>query len=239
MERLETYILHYTPLFDRKKNLTLNLRSKMLKIFFIQEFDKESLTTKQIKKLYNSSEFVWNSKISLFAHNLDYVFNFRQLTFSEISLIYKHRKALELISKSNCEYGLILEDDAIPVRNYDKKILNLLKKDLDWDVLFLGLGIGKKFIRKKLNKSFLLPNRLYILPPPSTNCTEAFLIKKEAAIKILSKFVDFTLPMDFEYAYLFKLLDLDVKIISSPIFYQGSKSFGFRKKKVFEETVRV
>ena len=112
-----------------------------------------------------------------------------------------------MISNSSKDYGLVLEDDVVPVFAYKQKLKLLLRRKNDWDVLFIGLGIGKKFIKNKLNKKLLIPFKI-------------------------------TLPMDYEYAHIFNNFKLEIKITSTPIFYQGSKSYGMLKKSIYEETVR-
>jgi GR25 family glycosyltransferase involved in LPS biosynthesis len=235
MKSIKTYILHYKPLGERKKFLVSKLDSEFLNYEFIEEFDQEELSLEKIKQDYICSEKSWLDKLKyLDVEGLD---SFRKLTNAEISLIYKHKKALEMISKSKSKCELILEDDAIPVARYQKKLKNIVDHDTSWDVLFIGLGMGKSFLKKKLKIRFLVPGLLYELPNPSTNCTEAILIKPEAAKKILSSFKDFTMPMDFEYAYLFKRLKLNVKISSTYIFFQGSKKYNYFKKDIFQTSL--
>lgn len=235
MKSIKTYILHYKPLLERKKFLVSKLDSEFINYEFIEEFDQEELSLENIKKDYICSEKSWLYKLEYL--EVKGLASFRKLTNAEISLIYKHKKALELISKSKNEYELILEDDAIPVARYQKKLKKIFDYDASWDVLFIGLGMGKPFLKKKLKIRFLVPGLLYKLPVPSTNCTEAILIKPEAAKKILSSFTDFTLPMDFEYAYLFKRLKLNVKISSTFIFFQGSKKYNYFKKDIYKTSL--
>ena len=239
MNFLETYILHYTPLTHRKKFIVNNIENPLLKLFFIEEYDREKLTDEQTEKFYVKSPKKWNEKSAIYNNvTSDVSPKFRELTRGEISLILKHRKALELIAHSSNDFGLILEDDVIPVFAYEQKLKLLLRRKKNWDALFIGLGIGKKFIKKKLNKKLLIPFKSYTLPTPSTNCTEAIIFKKETAKKILNELNTFTLPMDYEYAYIFHKFKLEVKIASTPIFYQGSKSYGRFKKSIYDETVR-
>jgi len=235
MKSIKTYILHYKPLEERKKFLISKLDSEYINYEFIEEFDQEELSLEKINKDYIYSEKIWLNKLKYL--EVEGIGSFRKLTNAEISLIYKHIKALELISKSKSEYELILEDDVVPVARYKKKLKDIIDHDTSWDVLFVGLGMGKSFLKKKLKIKFLVPGLLYKLPVPSTNCTEAILIKPEAARKILSKFSNFTMPMDYEYAYLFKKIKLNVKISSTYIFFQGSKKYNLFKNNIYSTSL--
>jgi len=239
MDYLEAYVLHYTPLTQRKKFIIKNVKNAFLRLSFVEEHDRDVLTNEQIDKVYIKSKKEWKEKSEIYNNiKSDVSPKFRELTSGEISLILKHRKALELISNSSKDYGLVLEDDVVPVFAYKQKLKLLLRRKNDWDVLFIGLGIGKKFIKNKLNKKLLIPFKNYTLPTPSTNCTEAIIFKKEAAKKILKELNKITLPMDYEYAHIFNKFKLEIKITSTPIFYQGSKSYGRLKKSIYDETVR-
>ena len=69
---------------------------------------------------------------------------YRRLKYSEISCELKHIQALKLISESDSEYSLIIEDDIVPLSSrYISKIVRVLKKNKNWDLLFIGEGIGK------------------------------------------------------------------------------------------------
>ena len=129
MESLEAYILHYTPLKKRKKFILENLKSSSLNLHFIEAFDKEDLNYKVIQKYYENNHEKWKQKSKIY--NKDVGLEpppFRELTKSEISLIQKHKTALEKISDSENKIGLILEDDIIPVNNYERKIRNIIPK---------------------------------------------------------------------------------------------------------------
>ena len=117
--RLLTFVIHYTPLKERKNFQLEQLDKLSLKYnFFIEKYDKENLEIKDLIK-----------------------FNKKVLGLGTISLLRKFIYAMELIQISNFEYNLVLEDDAI----LDKDFLSKLTRGLeqlpdDYDMLFLGDG---------------------------------------------------------------------------------------------------
>lgn len=149
---------------------------------------------------------------------------YRSLNDAELSCTIKHIEALKKCAESTKEYSLIVEDDILPTRFYISKLKRLLRKHNDWDVLFIGQGISKNFILKKINKKFGFGSKIYKVNHPATNCAEAYLIKKEIAKKIYENILPFTLAIDWELAYQFSKLDLNIKWLYPSIFYQGSKS---------------
>jgi GR25 family glycosyltransferase involved in LPS biosynthesis len=148
---------------------------------------------------------------------------YRRLKYSEISCELKHIQALKLISESDSEYSLIIEDDIVPLSSrYISKIVRVLKKNKNWDLLFIGEGIGKKFILNKINKKFLIKSQMLNIDHPATNCAEAYLVKKEAASKIYNKIIPFNMAYDWELAYQIYRLNLKVNWYFPAIFMQGS-----------------
>ena len=99
-----------------------------------------------------------------------------------------------------------------------------MKKKDDWDVLFIGQGISKNFILKNINKKYGFGSKTYQINHPATNCAEAYLIKREIAKEICNNILPFNLAIDWELAYQFYKLDLNIKWLYPSIFYQGSKS---------------
>ena len=92
----------------------------------------------------------------------------------------------------------------------------------------------QKFFLKKIKKKFRFGFRTYEVNHPASNCAESYLIKSEVAKKIYNNILPFTLISDWELAYQFYKLDLNVKWLYPPIFFQGSKS-GKYKSELREE----
>ena len=58
---MKTYVIHYTPLFDRRRNIEILLKELNLEAEFITKFDKEKLDLKDKKFL--QSPYIWIKEI--------------------------------------------------------------------------------------------------------------------------------------------------------------------------------
>ena len=204
--KINIFVCHYTKLIEREKYILNELNNlKNINYKFINEFDKEVIDN----NFFNCNKKEWDKKINnLYSHKC----NFRLLKESEKSLGLKHYEALKNMIDMNLEYVLIIEDDC----KFEKDFINRLSiiiKNLpnDWDVYipnsYLELfGYNEKRFIKDTNKLVVKRNN------PSTAYTLSYLIKKEAAMKIVNEIEKnkITLPIDFEYNWLFYKLNLNV-----------------------------
>jgi len=206
---MKTYIIHYTKLEDRKSNIISSLSEGDFEYEFITDYDKEEI---EGNEYYKPDEQMFDK--------------FRIINPAEISCTIKHILAIEKIANQEEEVGLILEDDAIPIEgNLFEKIQQLVETAPDdWDSIFMGAGCGIDFMNQKLRESHLINERFAKVPHPSTNCAEAYLLKKESAKRIYESIVPFQLVSDWELAYHFYKLNMNVYWSIPPLFYQGSKS---------------
>jgi GR25 family glycosyltransferase involved in LPS biosynthesis len=111
MNDIKIYIIHYTPLKDRKDNIIKQFKNHNLnKYEIIETFDREVLEEKDINKFSN-------------------------IKLSEISLFLKHN---EIFKKEDNKIVVVFEDDSILVNNFSeilKKHLEELEK-IEWDIIF-------------------------------------------------------------------------------------------------------
>ena len=222
MEKVTTFVVHYTKLVERKEKILRQFDSNLFDLNFIEDFDAEVLNDETIKKFYDTSSVGFNNKVNIWNHNKAkyYIMN-----KAELSCTIKHIQALKHVSDSRNTYSFIIEDDAIPKNN--KKFINQffnLESLEDWDAVFFGAGIGKNFIMKKTNVKNYFKNRFVKIEHPATNCLEAYVIKKDAASKILSSIVPFNLVSDWEIAYQFYKHNMNVYWFLPHLFVQGSKN---------------
>lgn len=218
---MKVYVIHYTKLKDRKENILKVLSNFNGHITFIEDYDKENLDGNTFylpdeTKFFDKIKDLWDPRVHKFRH----------LNLSEISCTIKHILALDKISKQEEEYGLVLEDDAIPVKDTFSEdlvhIVNTLPKN--WNSVFLGAGCGVDFINQKLQKCLPINENIVKVGHPATNCAEAYLIKKDTARRIVNSIIPFQLVSDWELAYQFYSLNMNVYWAIPPLFYQGSKS---------------
>lgn len=230
MNKLKTYIIHYTKLIDRKSYLSSLFKTNEFDITFVEEFDKEALTKENIKQFYYPNKYLHDSKVDpLWDLNLH---NFRYLTFPEASCAIKHVLAIKLISDQNEKYGLVLEDDVIPnkenILKNIKEIINSIPDD--WDAIFLGEGCGMNFINQKIQNFEKISNNIYKAKHPATNCAEAYILNKKSAKMIYDSIIPFQLAFDWELAYQFFKLNMNIYWVVPPVFVQGSKNGTYKSE---------
>jgi len=216
---LNTYIIHYTKLKDRKNSILSFLSSANHNYHFITQYDQEELDGNEY---YKPNKRMFNKKIRpLWSNKIN---KFRIINPAEISCAIKHILAIEKIANQEEEFGLILEDDAVPVdSDFSGKINQLIEvAPNDWDSIFIGLGVGVDFRKQKLKEGYSINEKLVKVLHPSTNCSEAYLLRKESARRIYESIIPFQLAYDWELAYQFYKLDMNVYWSVAPIFYNGS-----------------
>ena len=226
---LSIHIIHYTKLIDRKKFLDLIFLKENLKVNYILDHDREDLN--YANSLYNyqkdQDNFLFKIK-ELWKIDSE---EFRILSDGELSCYFKHLEALKKISESENSIGLILEDDVIPQKSIKNNLLKISKRfsNSNWDVLFLGLGSGKKFIKKNSRRDLFNIN--YLMPQhPASNCAEAYMVKKDAAQILLNELSTFNLSYDWELAYKMYKRNLNVRWLFPPLFRQGSQDSTYRSE---------
>tara|TARA_R110000868_G_scaffold27089_1_gene103493 strand:+ start:4433 stop:5110 length:678 start_codon:yes stop_codon:yes gene_type:complete len=220
---MNIYIVHYTKLCDRKKNIFSILKDSNSNFEFIENYDKENLNN---NNYYLPNSDMFKEKTKLWKNEIH---NFRILNDAEISCTIKHILAIEKVANQNDDYGLILEDDAIPCSsNFKDEIQQLIDNaPSNWDAIFLGLGCGLNFINEKINNKKVINNEFIEMDHPATNCAEAYLLKKKSAKRILNSIIPFQLVSDWELAYQFYKLNMHIYWTKNPLFYQGSKTGQF------------
>lgn len=217
---LNVYTIHYTKLVERKNNILNAFKNKKANLQFIEEYDAEHINKNNIKLFYKPDETTFNEKVKLWPTSS----GFRYLSYGETSVAIKQILAIKKISESDFDYGLIIEDDVIPINNNVIEKINEHVKNLpeNWDSFFIGTGCGDSFIKSKLQEAKKINDFIFKPKHPSTNCAEAYLIKKQAAQKVYKSILPFQLAFDWELAYQFYKLNMNVYWLYPPLFYQGS-----------------
>ena len=217
LQKIKTYVLHYTKLVERRQYMENFTKSLNLDVEWITELDQEELVGDVLDSYYRPNEQDWITKVKdLWDINQH---GFRNLRPSEISLTAKHVEAMRRISECDDDFGLILEDDVITTRNF-KQLLNEYYAETpdDWDVIFIGNGYGINVPRQKLVNG----KRVYLADHPASRCTEAMLVKKSAAKKLYKSMKPFTMVCDWEYGWQFYSLDMKVYWFEPALITQAS-----------------
>jgi len=226
---LPVYVVHYTKLLKRKIYIENVLKVYFKKFKFIKKYDKEDLYLDQNEFSYEKNSIIFKNKIEELWEGQEA--KYRELSNAEISCFLKHIEALKQASNSDYKYSLIIEDDVIISKNFYNKFNKLLKniEKFEWDVIFLGSGIGRQFIFKKLKHKIFFSSP-QIVSHPASNCADSYIIKKESAKILLKNLKTFHLSYDWEIAYQMYKLSFNVYWATRPLFEQGSKTGNYRSE---------
>jgi hypothetical protein len=195
---MKTYCLHHTPAEDRKK-------------YLLENFD--TTHWHWITDFLPTDDFIINHTKVYSEHSAN---GQGFLNNAELSLFYKHKLAIELISKEQ-NYGIILEDDIESI-TFDLStiiciFIQLMKKE-NTDILFIGsYGSLDVYFDKPslLCKDFTL-----------SRCAHAYIVNNKCSIKLLKYLSVVKAPIDWQLNYAIK--DLKLKSCwSYPHLYQRSE----------------
>lgn len=231
---LNIFIVHYSKLKDRKEFIDYQISQNLSRYYFNYEYilpyDKESLSKEIIEEFYEKSVNTYKEKTKNLWEPRDC--NYKELTDAEISCQLKHILAMKKASKCS-DISLIIEDDCCFQDNFFERlsdITSIANLPKDWDVIFLGSGCGDWFQKIKIKNSIKFSENLYRIKHPASNCTECYLVNPKSAKKIFDNWIPFHLSADFEMAYIFYKLDMDIYWAYPSLADQGSKNGMYRSE---------
>ena len=201
---MKTYVLHYSPLIERKQHIEKYVKEYNLDSVFIDRYDKESLTIDEIKQFSNA------------------------LGLSTISLAKKHIEAWRL---STDRYQLILEDDAILDDDFINKLNSYISQlPKTYDMLFIGNGCNLHIPKYMLidGRNVYIKSNYPTMwgGDGATRCADSYLITDSCA-KRLTDYVNgcgiIDLPVDWFMNRICRELDLEVYWAEPTIVQQGSE----------------
>lgn len=162
---MDIFVLHYTPLKERKAFILEQFVKEGMSAKFIETSDREVLTAEDLKR-----------------------FDIEKLKMSEISCSMKHFDAYSAIQT---DYALILEDDVILAEGFNTTLQTYISQlPNDFDMLFIGSGcnlhIPASITQNSGTNVFLKDN----FPSKgggagATRCTDSYVITKKCAQKLL------------------------------------------------------
>lgn len=220
---LKIYVIHYTKLIERKNSIEKLLSDTDIPYEFIEQFDKEDISKNDLDQYYLNNTEIYSKKVKLWGKSGKENY---KLNKAELSCSIKHLIALNKIQNENYKYNLIIEDDVIPKNaNFADDIKNIINKKSNWDVLFIGEGMGESFRNNKIGYKRKFPlYKTFKIQHPATNCLDSYIIKKDSIDKILNNLIPINMIIDWELAYQFYKMDLNIHWTKKVIFYQGSKN---------------
>jgi hypothetical protein len=218
---MKTYICHYPKLKERIEYLVPNLiKNGFEEIEVINGVDRLNISESDKEKFSNDINLV-KDRLRYTKCTSDYDI----LSESDGAIVANfltHLEIWEKISRSNDDFALVLEDDALISNDFIykwNKLITTLPEKLDIGYLHEGCGFTVK------NKLFVETNENQIwydcgIKESRTCCS--YIISKDFCTKILLDIYPIVLAIDHELNYIQKKLNANVYWTSPALFIEGS-----------------
>lgn len=182
MINVPTYIITLDDAYLRRELLIQRGLDQDLVSDFISAIDYRNLPDLELKERYDSSSF--------------FKFYGRNAQPGEIGCSLSHRKIYKLMVENNIPLALILEDDIIPVNNFQKNINNVIEElsplAVNGQSFICHMGVTQapsgSMVFVKRFKNFRKMKRIWKLNPENSKLwlAHAYLISNSAAEKVLN-----------------------------------------------------
>lgn len=203
MKKLDhIYVLNVKKFTDRRIFMEKQLRKENLQAEFIFDWDADELTDEIINRY--------------FAEN-------NTLSAPQKSCALKHIFALEKVAKSNSEFNLILEDDALFGKDFSLGVERALAQSHQFSgekVIYIGSG-GNFFTPKSQRK----PEQ-YLYLGARGRFGDSYILDSKTAQKRLDwiKTHKVSEPIDNQFEKIDKQLGIQIVWLEDPVVEQGSKN---------------
>lgn len=247
---MEVYVIHYTPLKERRIHIEKLFEDINFEPDFITKYDRENLEEFENKYKFNKS--MWDHQLldikeillknshlkrndnfeeeikNKLLFNIQKIFNprwmkARILKPAEISLSLKHFFVLNKI-KSSKNPALVVEDDVIA----NESTYELINKafelcQADFDYVDLGGGCNLPFYKKdQVISNF---KEFISLSIPRSRTTAAYIVSPYGANSLIKGLLPLVMPIDWQFQYLFLKNNFKVAWSNPPAFIHGSQEF--------------
>lgn len=206
---MKIFVAHYSKLTERKNHMFQELKKHGLEDYeFIQNFDREDLTSEDISRFTNISH-------------------------SEMSLSLKHLFIYKEISEKY-DYALVFEDDVILADSF-KETLDQYIEELptDFDMLFIGDGCNLHIDKTKIVPNICVYKKDNYEGDGSSRCSDSYIVNNKCA-KQICEYIDnlklpIGVPIDWLINVIAKNLSLNVYWAEPTIVTQGSQNNLFKR----------
>lgn len=214
--KFKIFIVHYKPLKDRKEYIDSFLSKTNLPFEYSTEVTRDNINHSYFSTNYSDIERK-NAHTTTPVTPGDY-----NPTKPIMANTLEHLVIYKKIIKENLDFGLVLEDDAVFVDDFESKleeIVNNLPKE--WDTIFATNGCENRPDIKN-SDDFIEEGLFYESLEKKSWTGGAYFIKKDTAKLFLDNIRPIVYPPDFELTYLQNYLDKKVYWLGDPIIYEGS-----------------
>lgn len=192
----KVFILHYPKLSERKQRMLDAPELQNNVVEWITDFSPDSLDPEAVR--YVDLPDAWKSRFIP-----EWKPSYAKLSLSEISLCAKHQLVYKKIVNERIGVTMILEDDVIFGANFIH-LFNMFLSETpqEWDMI--SFGDGCRFHVPYTTEHMHAYRKL----PPLSRASDSYLLKYEAAEKLVNTFNEIFLPSDYQLTFMMNYLDL-------------------------------
>ncbi|MCH9664365.1 MAG: glycosyltransferase family 25 protein, partial [Gammaproteobacteria bacterium] len=182
---------------DRRQQIKEQLDELGLKFEFIDATDaKEGLSDEEMDLIGREEHPKYEDRVRV----------------GEIGCLISHLRCYQKLLNSSSEYALILEDDALFEKEFVSVLAQIIKSDVNYNVMQLGYDLSKQVVSPWLGKSTMplnllkrrslgistAENKPYYVGPVYSNifCTHCYLISRRGCELLLSAHKKVLRPID-------------------------------------------
>jgi len=214
--KFKIFIVHYKPLKDRKEYIDSFLSKTNLPFEYSTEVTRDNINYSYFSTEYSDIQRK-NERTSTPVTPGDYT-----PTKPIMANTLEHLVIYKKIIKEDLDFGLVLEDDAVFVDNFESRIEEIVNNLPDvWDTIFATNGCENRPDIKN-SDDFVEQGLFYESLEKKSWTGGAYFIKNNTAKNFLDNIKPIVYPPDFEITYLQNLLDSKVYWLGDPIVYEGS-----------------
>jgi len=219
LDDFECYVVHYTPLVERKRFLLNQFHKEGMTATFVEEFDRESLSYQQVYDNFKMN--LWEYQRRSPTGYSPYLYPMKP---ADVSNCMKHKEAFrKFLTESTKDYMFLMEDDVILCKNFISMInSHLINLPKDWSAAFIGQGAGKHIPSTELRNGVVW----YHKDHPADRCADSVLLTRSVVDKIYRGMVShgISFPPDHELSFWFRTFGMKVYWLEPPIVAQGSQT---------------
>ena len=171
-------------ILEKFKIFIVNLKKdKERRTHIINQLTRQKINNYEIIDAVNGNEFDENEiKKNTFANKMGINPWNTKMSPSQIGCALSHIKIYKKFIKTNYDYALILEDDAIFIESFHDKLINFIINNFKYKKQIILLSEIKQFYSKPINKI----EKYELVNVTNAFFTHAYFINKEAAKSIIS-----------------------------------------------------
>jgi tetratricopeptide (TPR) repeat protein len=222
------FIIHYTPLVDRKQVLSKRLVELDIEGEWVEKWDGNALPPGSMEEHFSRYRFVDKS------HQDHMHFSAEHMLNSELSVALKHFYAFKQIVEKELPLALVLEDDVILKDDFKEQVASYIEQvnEDEWDLLSIGAGLFGECSHDCQNrrKGTNVYRKAYSPQVPSHilgynnlfRSLDAYVLTLNCAKELYKEMLPLAFPMDCMLNYVLNSQNLKVYWSEPVLVLQGS-----------------